>query len=218
MTANSQFWLNWLLNLAIAVGTIGAVLLALFGDLLKSKLFPACLEISVNNLKGVFTPIERSVRMSETHIKKETGKSRYYHAVVSNKKKWPRAGQVQLFLKSIEEPNIDGCLEEIWSGDVPICWRNQPFYPALRDIGSHADCDLFSIQQYESECFLEIHPLFKPYNLHTIRAGSADFALRLQARSDKGESPITMIRIKWNGNWDDGESEMSKNVSIKIIS
>jgi hypothetical protein len=218
MTLTDQFWLNWLLNLAIAIGTFGAVFIALFGEYLRSKIFPARLAVSVNNLKGVYTPIDRQIKLSEEQVKKDAGKSRYYHVVVANKKKWPRAGQVQLFLKSVEQPNIDGELEEIWSGDIPICWRNQPFYPALRDIGSHADCDLFSIQRYDSECFLSIHPLFKPYNLNIIHAGSADFVLCLQARSDKGESPLTKIRIKWNGEWNDGELEMSKNVSIKIIS
>jgi hypothetical protein len=41
-TTQSQFlfWWNWWLHLAVAVGTIGAVLVALFGQAFRAKFFP----------------------------------------------------------------------------------------------------------------------------------------------------------------------------------
>jgi hypothetical protein len=44
--AEQQFWWNWWVSFAIAFGTITAVLVALFGDWFKARIFPPKLRLS----------------------------------------------------------------------------------------------------------------------------------------------------------------------------
>jgi hypothetical protein len=51
--SETQFWWNWWVNFAVALGTTLAVLVALFGDWIKNKWFKPDLRIEFSEPRGV---------------------------------------------------------------------------------------------------------------------------------------------------------------------
>jgi len=58
MSTESQFWWNWWVSLSAAAATLAAVLVALFGDWIKSRLFSPKLALSLRNTIGEKTIVE----------------------------------------------------------------------------------------------------------------------------------------------------------------
>jgi hypothetical protein len=129
--AETQFWWNWWVNVAVALATLLAVLVALFRDWIKNKLFKPDLRLELSEPRGelvqsMLPPDGRVVNM------------RLYHLRVRNGKTWPPATEVQVFLLQIEEPGPGGELQILWRGDIPFPWRHQTLYPLARTIGHDA--------------------------------------------------------------------------------
>jgi hypothetical protein len=105
-----MFWWNWWVNVAVATGTITAVLVALFGDAFRAKFFPPKLSLELANRNGEATRVQGSAGQEE---------ARYYHVRVSNSRRWSPANQVQIVLLQVEEPDPNRNLQVVWRGDIP---------------------------------------------------------------------------------------------------
>jgi hypothetical protein len=57
MTDDWQFWMNWSVNVVVAVGTVGAVIVALFGSGIQARLFAPKLVLMIDNPHGDATPV-----------------------------------------------------------------------------------------------------------------------------------------------------------------
>ena len=120
MTPDEQFWWNWAIQLAVAIGTIGTVVTALFGGWIRSKLFSPVLSVRLREPLGEKTP---------THLIPPDGgeprmeEGRTFHVTVSNPSRWQPVHQVQVFLTRIEVSGADGRPVVEWIGDVPMRWR-----------------------------------------------------------------------------------------------
>lgn len=53
--STTQFWWNWWVSLTVAAGTIGAVIVALFGQAFRAKFFPAKLKLDLVSADGELT-------------------------------------------------------------------------------------------------------------------------------------------------------------------
>ena len=208
MDATDQFWWNWAVNLGVAVATVAAVLVALFGDWIKARLFRPNLSVSLVSSGGELTT---AVLLSPNGETREE-KARFYHLRVRNLVRWPTATQVQVHLIRLEEPGPDGELKLKWAGDVPLRWKFQEIHPIARTVGPYADSDLCSVVKGK---WLELHPLIVPNNLPARRREKTDIVVSVQARSNEGESNIRRFRISWDGQWEDGESEMIHHLVVK---
>lgn len=158
MTTAWQFWLTWITQVAIAVGTIAAVIVALFGGWLRARFAPPKLVLGLENELGVKTPVNLTAPDGSTR----EALSRWYHVRVDNKRRWSPATQVQVFLLRIEEPDASGEYQITWLGEIPIRWRDQEIKPLVRTIGYAADCDLCSVVK---DKWVELHPLIAPMAL-----------------------------------------------------
>ena len=210
MTPESQFWWDWWVQFGVAVATLAAVVVALFGDWLKARMFRANLTLSLVSTSGDLT---RAVLLSPSGETREE-MARYYHVRVSNLARWPTATQVQIYLIRLEEPGPDGELQLKWLGDVPLRWKFQEIHPLSRTVGPAADCDLCSVVRGK---WIELHPLITPNNLEAKRRGTTDMVVSLQARSNEGESKIHRFRISWDGQWQDGGREMAQHLVVKEV-
>jgi hypothetical protein len=141
MNPDAQFWWSWGVNVAIAVGTIGAVLAALFGDWIRAAIFKPRLTLELASVVGEATTVQLTAPSGESRPEK----ARYHHLRVANRAAWPKASQVQVYLVRIEEPGPDGTLQVKWAGDVPVKWKFQEIYPLQRTIGPETDLDLCSV-------------------------------------------------------------------------
>ncbi len=192
--SSSQFWLNWVVQAAIAVGTIGAVIVALFGDWLRARFVPPKLVLRLDNDRGVKTPVALTVQ--DGRIDRTVG--RWYHLRVANERRgWSPARQVQVFLLRIEEPDAAGQYKITWVGEIPMRWAHQEVTPVLRTIGYAVLCDLCSVVK---ENWVELHPLVLPFALNAKRRERCDLIATLQARGLETDSKpgASEDRLGWS--------------------
>ena len=211
MTPTSEFWMGWIVQVAIAVGTISAVLVALFGGWLRGRLAPPRLMLKLENADGVKTPV--SLKAPDGSTRETMG--RWYHVRVSNERRWSPATQVQVFLLRVEEPDAAGEFKVTWLGEIPIRWRDQEIKPLVRTIGHADDCDLCSVVE---EKWLELHPLVIPHALDARRRTSCRLIVTLQARGVEADSNLLRVEIAWDGKWSEDADEMAHHMVVKGIS
>ena len=213
MSTESQFWWNWWVSLSAAAATLAAVLVALFGDWIKSRLFSPKLALRLRNTIGEKTIVELQWQ-TEQGLQKRNEEGRYYHVRVSNQVRWPSANQTQVYILRVEEPGPDGELQVTWSGELPVQWTHQAIYPVARTIGPGAYCDLCSVVKNK---WVQLHPLIFPNNFPLQWRSAATLVVSLQARGNEGESPISRFQIAWDGKWADGDTEMTRHLVVKDV-
>jgi hypothetical protein len=209
---SGEFWMNWWVNLSVAVATFAAVLIALFGDWFRARIFSPKLKLQLRNSHGEATVV-RMQWQDETGIHETRDAARYYHVRVLNEKRWPAANQVQVHLVRVEELGADG-LQVTWSGEMPIQWMHQAIYPLARTIGASAYCDLCSVVK---DKWIRLHPVVSPHNLSVERPGPVSLIISLQARGNEAESGISRFQIQWDGKWADDDQQMMNHFVVKDI-
>ncbi len=209
--SSSEFWLNWIVQLGIALGTLGAVAVALFGGWLRSKLVPPKLRLSVENPRGVFSPVELKAPDGSSRVTD----SRWYHVRITNERRWSPATQTQILLLQVQEPDATGEFKVVWTGELPLRWRHQEVQPLVRTIGSPADCDLCSVVK---EKWIELHPLIEVFSLKSRRREKCRLLLTLQARSIESDSNMLQVEVAWDGEWTEDTEQMARHTVVKTIS
>jgi hypothetical protein len=193
------------LLIALVCGGLGGAVFTWFVS--RQSRLPPRLRIQLLTDKGEKGVIESQEGYAE-HV-------RYYHLHISNDRRlWSPADHVPVFLIRIEEPDAEGLFQLVWSGDVPMRWRDQEFFPVMRTIGPAAHADLCCVGE---DKWLRLLPLFAPRSLETIKRGSCRIAASVQARSSRVDSPITRVDIAWDGLWERGDSEMRRHLKIKVM-
>lgn len=211
MSPEGHFWISWTVQLAIAVGTLGAVIVALFGGWLRDKLAPPRLRLTLVDPRGVRSPATLKLPDGTS---RETERTRWYHLRVENDRRWAPATDVQVFLLRVEEPNAAGDYRITWTGEVPLRWRHQEFYPLVRKIGYGADCDLCSVVE---EKWVELHPLIAPRALKHQWREPFKIILSLEARSLERDSNSLRVHIAWDGRWSDDATVMAHHLTVAVL-
>jgi hypothetical protein len=211
MTPGQQFWWNWAVRLAAAIGTFLAVLVALFGQQFRAKRFPPRLKLKLLEKGGEKTTL---TARSDDGTVRNIDDVRYFHLRLWNERRWSTAEGVQVFLTRLDEPGPDNQLRVTWLGNVPLRWRDQEFVPVLQTIGAAKDCDFCMIGKRSG---LSLMPLLLPNNLPAHRPGKCRVVAWLQARSNQADSEIVRIEIAWDGLWVDGDFEMQQHLVIKEL-
>lgn len=206
------FWWQWWVQIAIAVGTLSAVVVALFGPWIRSKFafVQPKLVLSFPRPLGEATPIQMISPDGSTLS--ESG--RYYHLRVSNARRWSPATDVRVLLLQVEEDGPDGNPQVRWTGDIPLIWRHQLVFPATRVIGHEAFADVISVVKGK---WAQIQTQMEPLNLDRTKRGATTFILSLQARAAECDSNILRLKISWDGGWADGEQEMRRHLTIDLL-
>ncbi len=206
---DKQFGWYMLVNVLVALGTIGSVAAALFGNILRARFRPPILRVRLVDAAGEKTTFSNS----------QTGQYiddvRYYHLHVTNdNRRWSPATNLDVRLIRVEEPGPDGQLQLTWLGDVPIHCRHQALYPLKQEIGSPIDYDLCSVRKSR---VLSLHPIIAPNNLAVQRKGPCQFVASFQVKSTQADSDIVRVQISWDGQWEDGDAEMQKHLKVKLL-
>jgi hypothetical protein len=203
--------LELVLDLLVAIGTIGAVLVALFGQAFRSKFFPPKLKVALDDPRGHKTPVSL-IPPPGSGQEPRTEEAFYFHVRVSNLRRWSPATQVRVDLLRVEAQETDGTFKVQWTGEIPLVWRHQPLFPPTRTIGPDAIADLCSVVRGK---WLELHTQIAPLSLDTKRRGAATIIATLQARSTECESNVLAVRISWNGEWSESETELRRHLTVK---
>ena len=214
MECYNQFWWNWWVNVIIAAATVSAVLLALFGDIIKARLFHPKLALRLKNSTGEKTKVFYKTKSSDGRDIQTEEDARYYHLILSNNARWSKSNNTQVFLQKLEETDPDKKFQTKWDGEVPMEWLHHSLYPITRTVGSEIHCDLCSVGQNK---WIRLHPVLAPATLKYIYQTKVNLRLTLQAKGDEGDSQKIKISIAWDGFWDGDETEMAKHLIIKNV-
>jgi hypothetical protein len=191
---DQKFWWNWWVGLGTAVGTVGAVVVALWQAFRRPK--P---RLKLRLLRG---------EGEKTYL--NSGESaRYYHLHVWNERRSCPADEVQVYVSRVEEPESNP--KRPWEGNVPLRWRDQESVQPFPRIGSARDCDLCMI---ETRSGLHLMPLFLPNSLSAHHPGKCALVLFVQARSNQADSKVMRVEILWDGVWSDDDTEMLGHMRI----
>lgn len=213
LSSAAQFWMNWWVQLAVAVGTVGAVFVALFGQGFRAKFFPPKLSLSLPNPDGEKAKV-RLTWMENNVEQKRLADGRYYRLLVSNGRRWSPANQVQVVLIRVEELTADGQFAVSWAGNLPLTWMHQQLFPPLRTIGPASEIDLCSVVK---DKWLELHPLIVPFDLQARHRQATRLILWVQVKSSECDSPVLRVQVSWDGQWHDGAQEMRRHLVLKVI-
>ena len=212
LSSTSQFWMSWWVQLAVAIGTVGAVIVALFGPF-RAKFFPPQLSIVLADPEGELTQVR--LAWMENDVEQERPEdARYYHVRVSNSRRWSPAHQAQVFLIQVEEPAADGQFAVSWAGDLPLNWKHQQLFPLLRTVGPTSEADLCSVVK---DKWLQLHPLIVPNNLEAKRREPTKLILSVQAKSNECDSRVLRVKVAWDGDWHEGAQEMRRHLVIETV-
>jgi len=205
-------WWRVALDVAIALGTVGAVLVALFGQAFRAKFFPPKLTLTLADELGEAIPVALiPPEVSGQQPRQEA--ARYFHLRVTNGRRWSPATGTHVVLLQVEEPGPDGKLQIRWTGDIPLAWRHNTVFPPYRAIGPHAFADLCSVVKGK---WLQLHTVLIPFNLETIRRNATALVASVQARATEGDSNVLRVRIFWDGGWADGAQEMRRHLKVEV--
>lgn len=208
-----QFWLNWGVQVAVAIATLATVLVALFGQAFRSKFFPPQLRLRIANATDEKAKVTlRWVEGNTEHQRLED--ARYYRIHVTNARRWSPANQVHVALLQVEEPSADGQFAVSWVGNVPLVWMHQPVLSVLRTVGPAAQADLCSVVKGK---WFQLHPLVPTSNIEVTRRSATRMILSVQARSNEVDSSVFRVAVSWDGQWHDGALEMQGHFSVKVL-
>jgi len=207
----SEFWMNWAVQFAVAVGTVGAVFVALFGEAFRAKFFPPHLSLRLADALGEGTRVSIFPPPGVT-TQPRPEDARYYHLLVTNSRRWSPATETRVVLLQVEQPGPDGILQIRWRGDIPLGWRHGGILPPYRTVGPDAFADLCSVIKGK---WLQIHTLIAPNNLETIHRQAVTLVVSIQAQAAEANSNILRIRIAWDGGFDTGTQEMRRHITVE---
>jgi len=201
MWTQTEIWIYLIATIFMGVMTLGVVLVALFGK----KWFPPKLEITIPNPLGDLTRWQKD---GKKHY------ARFYHARVTNTRRWSPASNLSLHLITVEEERADHTFSDEWSGDVQLKWKHPRYYPQPSFLGKPVDYDLVSV---DANHFVSLHPIAAATNLNRVRNEKCRFRLWLQAKATESDSPVVGVEISWDGTWAEATDEMSKHFIIKQV-
>jgi len=204
-----------------AIGTIGAVVVALFGERLKRLIWPPRLRIALKSNSGEATPV--GIRDPRTgDVRAEQG--RYYHLSVSNR--GSPATNVAVYLTGVMLRGAGNTWYPAWKGEAPFFWRHGELYPLLRPVGfASIDADFFEwVKGKWIDLRLVIRPNAVPGNTvepHAVAPGRwrapVEMILTVQAKATEGQSPPYLLYVDWKGGWSEGETEILRLLHVKPI-
>jgi len=148
------------------------------------------------------------------HFVQEFGPARYYHLRVTNRAAYPEAREVEVLLTRLDLRGPDGQPQPSYAGPLPLRWQHQEHYPKNRTIGraTVAVADLLFVQPGVLSLTPNITPLNFPSKMH----GEQHFWMTVVARGLNGESKARPIRIDWDGQWHQGDTEMASHLIITV--
>ena len=212
MTGSDPSWTD----VATAIGTVGAVVVALFGNFLP-RLFPPKLSVRLANPLGVRQQVQVIYPGGAIPATFETA-ARYYQLEAANSRRWVKAHNVRVMLLKIEQRTTVGWVEAWSGGGIPLVWQHQDALGSVRTLGPAPLADLFHVVQdrdAHGSRALVLMPSFAPRGVELVFTVGCDLRVTVPAQSDEADSKPLVVTIHWDGQWEDGTTEMGNHVRLE---
>jgi len=192
---------NLTVNIVIAIGTVGAVIVALFGDWLKNRIFRSILSAEVIDPNGELTNWTNGTRVI------------YYHLKIINLRQSILVNQCRVFLKEISKKNNNQQFVKLPLIVPPtLQWAPAESSPQALDFITERVLDIGYVTEGSDTFFLSIFPKFNNFKGY-IKANET-FRYTLEILSNNSKTKIVTLEISWDGTWHENPVDMSEALRI----
>ena len=198
-------------------GTWCIFVAAIWGERIRSWLFKPQLHLDlVNPLGERLTETITTVGPS-TPPKSYQRSARHYLVAVTNDNRWPVAHNVQIVITSLEQVGPDGSATTVWTGEIPLMWEYREISALLRTVGRAARAAVAVVADDSTRGRKELHlmPIIEPSNFQRSYYTRTHLWVTLMATADETDSPTMRLEIAWDGEWNDGNIEMARHLTIR---
>ena len=189
---------NLIINILIALGTIGAVLTAIFGfRIIRTKL-----DVLVLNEEGELT----------NHGEEKP--TIYYHLKIVNLRK-VSIKNCRVFLKKVEKKQPNGEYIELQMSYSPqYLWTAFKKTDESKDIVTENVLDFGFVEKNSQEFFPAVHPILDIFKGKLKPNESFRYFLEIIADNYRPKKLI-IIEVSWDGKWTSNLNEMKSSLIIK---
>jgi hypothetical protein len=192
---------NWL----VAIGTLTAVVVAIWGEFLRSKLAPPKLRFVLHNTRGTVTRITQGPRVI------------YYHLKIVNSRPWFLAKNCQVRLIDISQRGPDNNFRPVPNPVPPtFVWSPAGFVPVATNISKEQIFDFGRVTEGGQEFEPVLH--FYPNNFQGRIGANQAIRYALEVVGDNVSKVAALVlEVAWNGQWTDNLDIMSRNLTIQEV-
>ncbi len=202
--------IDWNIMIQILTATITLLVgvIAIWGDLIRSKFSPLKLEILPQNLSGEFTTWYNGPN---------SGKVNYYHLKVVNKSNWQLAKHCRVLLTGMYKMDSKGSFVYTeFNALHPFEWSPSENGKEYVDI---TDSHVFDFGRiYENFNSFKVATRWYPNNFKGILMPNEiiRYCLKIDAVGFR-QKKDQIFEVTWNGQWSDDEEKMKNNVKIREV-
>jgi hypothetical protein len=191
-------------NILIAAGLFGVVMVALISSWIRKKIFPAKLTVEVLDKNGELTILDNGQKVV------------YYHLRIINERS-VIVHNCRVFLKKIQKLLPDGQYHEIpFSVPPRYVWSPAESTPEGIDIVVEQVIDFGYIIDSAKEFKPTVTPILNSFKGNLKQNESFRYFIEIIAENYRPKKLIG-IEVTWDGNWPEDLDEMHKSLIIKKI-
>jgi hypothetical protein len=192
-----------------AIGTLLAVIVALFGAQIRRFIVKPRLDIALSSLGGTTSSVP--------YFKDENTncylKSLWYHLRVTNPNRISPVTAVYVYLLKLETRDASGKFVEVSGLEVPMHWRYAGKSYPPRDFGRPYECDIFRIFE---DRHLEVTTIVGTDKIKTMQP-PVHIRLSFQASGLEAWSDTITVQVDWDGKWSTDQDEMAKYLVVREV-
>ena len=192
------------INSLIALGLFGVILVTLFNDWIRKKIFPGRLTVEILDKNGELTTLDNGHKVV------------YYHLRIINKRH-VIVHKCRVFLKRIQKRNGSGIFEDIPLSVPPsYIWTPAETSPEGVDIVLEKIIDFGYIMDNGKEFKPTVTPILNSFKGNLSKNETFRYHIETVAKNYHPRKLIC-IEVSWDGEWPTDLQDMHKHLIIKTV-
>ena len=208
MSHNNQDLLSWpkfVVQVFVAIGTLGAVFVAIWGEWFRSRFAAPRLSIEIANPRGVLSQGAEGRRTI------------HYHLRVRNSRPWATARRCRVLLREVRRRGSDKQFHAL-PMPVPIqfYWAPRSHTPLEVDLSHQQILEFGQITEDDVRFVPALVVMLASFDGFIRVNDAVRFTLQLLADGYNSER-YHVFEVAWNGEWSADLDEMSRNLVLRSI-
>jgi hypothetical protein len=195
---------NLLVQSFVAIGTILAVILAIWGDLIRSVLVPPKLRLHVHNPRGTPTQFNDGQKVY------------FYHLRVKNSRTWSPARNCHVTLRELYRRGPDQLFHPV-ALPVPVqfIWAPAEFTPPRIHLVTEQVLDFGTLTEH-GRFTPRLAVMLNDFKGFVNPNDAVRFCLEICADGYHA-ARFQVFEVAWNGKWSENPNQMAENLQIREI-
>ena len=196
--------INLVIHGLIALGTNGAVVVAIWGNWFRSKFRPPKLILTAHTLEGDPARFGSGTRVM------------FYHLRVINQQAWLPAPNCRVMLTGLSRRDPSDIFQPV-ALSVPqqFVWGPAEFTPPSVTLLKEHVLDFGYIRRKWHPIVPRLHGI--PFNFQGFVGANEAVRFQLQIEAANFSSPIYVVEVAWDGVWDFVPAAMRHHIPIRFI-